>query len=184
MTNQIITGVFTLMGVVVGLLGERWVRTWGEVQCKIDWWSTRGAGGLDSPGGVQVQERQLRVTFLNRKDVPVTVWDMRVVFYRGDKALNEKERPHTEFADAEVGRRSLDLVNLPPRIPVTRTITVTPGRDEPDKQQAVEEADRVEFVAIIEGTGDIRMKLASWKDLTPYHTATEHRPWWRRFVGG
>ena len=106
---------------------------------------------------------------MNRKDVPVTVWDMRVVFYKGDKLLDEAERPHIEFLDARAtrGRSPLDLVNLPPRIPVTRTISVAPGHNELDRQRAVEEADRVQFVAIIDGAKDIRMQLALWEDLTP-----------------
>jgi hypothetical protein len=31
-----IAGVFTLLGVVVGLFGERWVRSWGKVRCEIE----------------------------------------------------------------------------------------------------------------------------------------------------
>ena len=161
MIGQIVaTGIFTLLGVVVGLFGERWVRTWGKVECKTDWQPVRGEVSPDSPGGVRFLERQLKVTFLNRKDVPVTVWDMRVVFYKGGNALDEEERPHMEFVGP--GRTPLDLVNLPPRVPVTRTISVTPGHNETARQRAVEEADKVEFVAIMDGAKDIRRELAPW----------------------
>jgi hypothetical protein len=96
-SDQVVTGIFTLLGVAMGLFGERWVRTWGAVRCDLDWWVARSAGSVDSPGGVEVQERQLKATFSNRKDIPVTIWDMRVVFYKGDKPLDEGERPHLEF---------------------------------------------------------------------------------------
>jgi len=40
--DTIAVGVFsivgTLLGVVLGLFGERWVRRWGEVRCDIDSW--------------------------------------------------------------------------------------------------------------------------------------------------
>jgi hypothetical protein len=166
-SDQVVTGIFTLLGVAMGLFGERWVRTWGAVRCDIDWRVTRSAGSVDSPGGVEVQERQLKATFSNRKDIPVTIWDMRVVFYRGDEPLDEAERPHTQFTSAGGGRTSFSPLNLPPRVPVSRTIFVSTGHNESDRQRAVEEADRVEFEAIIEETRDITMRLALWSELTP-----------------
>jgi hypothetical protein len=146
MTDQIVTGIFTLLGVALGLFGERWVRTWGEVRCDIGWEVTRSAGS-------EVQERQLKATFSNRKDIPVTIWDMRVVFYKGDRPLGEGERPHMQFAGDGGGRKPFSPVNLPPRIPVTRTIFIFPGHDEADRRRAVEEADRAEFEALIDEAG-------------------------------
>jgi hypothetical protein len=52
-----------------------------------------------------------------------------------------------------------ELATLHPRIPVSRTVYVPPGRDESRRKKAVEEADRVEFVAVIEGAKDIRTRL-------------------------
>jgi len=153
MTDQVVTGIFTLLGVALGLFGERWVRTWGEVRCDIGWEVTRSAGS-------EVQERQLKATFANRKDIPVTIWDMRVVFYKGDEPLDEGERPHTQFTGDGGGRRPFSPVNLPPRIPVSQTIFVFTGIDEADRQRAVEEADRVEFEALIDEARDITMRLA------------------------
>jgi len=43
MIDQIVTVAGTLLGVVVGLLGGRWARTLGKVQCAIRWWSARFA---------------------------------------------------------------------------------------------------------------------------------------------
>ena len=170
MTSAIVTGVFgvvgTLLGVVLGLFGERWVRTWGEVRCDIRWSVGGSAGSVDSPGGVEVQERQLQATFLNRKDVPVTIWGMRVDFYKGGKLLNDEERPNLEFAGSRGGRRPVfDLTTLHPRIPATLTVFVSPGHNEDRRQRAVEDADRIEFVAVIEGAKDKRKRLAPWDTL-------------------
>ena len=167
MYDQVVTGIFTLLGVAMGLFGERWVRTWGAVRCDIDWWVARSSVSVDSPGGVEVQERQLKATFSNRKDIPVTVWDMRVVFYKKDKPLEEEERPHIEFSGVGGGRVPFSPVNLPPRIPVTRKMFVTPGHNQSDRQRAVEEADRVEFEAIIDEARHITMRLAFWNELAP-----------------
>ena len=170
-TGQVVTGVFTLVGAllggVTGLLGERWSRTWGKVVCKLDWSPTMSTYSAQSPSGHHVTQRSLKVTFLNRKDVPVTVWGMRVVFYNGARPLAEEERPHLEIADAEGGPE--DPVTLPPRVHVTRTLTlnVAPGRNEALRQRAVEEADRIEFVAVLEGARDKSEKLALWGSQAP-----------------
>jgi hypothetical protein len=62
------------------------------------------AGSVDGPGGVEVMQRQLGVTFLNRKDVPVSVWDLRVVFYKGGQPLGTEERPSLQFSGEHGGR--------------------------------------------------------------------------------
>ncbi len=85
---------------------------------------------------------------------------MRVVFYKGADPLTEEERPHLEVADAEGGPE--DPVALPPHVHVTRTVNVYPRHNEDIRQRAVEEADRVEFVAIMDGAKDIREELALW----------------------
>ena len=80
----------------------------------------------------------------------MTIWDIRVVFYRGDEPLNEAERPHMQFTSAGGGRTSFSPLNRPPRVPVSSTIFVTTGYNEANRQRAVEEAERVLFEAIIE----------------------------------
>ena len=59
-------------------------------------------------------------------------------------------------------------VDLPPRAPVTQTIFVSPGHNESDRQRAVEEADRVEFEAIIDEARDITIRLALWNELAQH----------------
>jgi hypothetical protein len=156
MDEQIITGIFTLLGVSVGLFGERLVRRLGGVRCSIDSWFIQ-RGGARPDGGTTAEERRLQVTFLNRKELPVTVLDMRVVFYEGDNPLEDWTRPHMEFVDDRDQKSPLGLVNLPPFLAVTRTISVTPGRD--DKLRALEEADKAEFVASIVGARDKWLEL-------------------------
>jgi hypothetical protein len=41
---------------------------------------------------------------LNRKDVPVSVWDLRVVFYKGGQPLGTEERPSLQFSGEHGGR--------------------------------------------------------------------------------
>ena len=175
--------LLVVAGAVVTVLVQRWVRSTGGVNYDICWKNTRGAGSVDRPGGVEVQQRQLTVTFENRKDVPVTVRGIRVVFYKGDKPSDEEESPYMEFKRDRGEWGPFELVSLPSRIPVTRTISVAPGDNEPDRQRAVEEADRVEFEATIDGAKDIRIELALWNSLEPQ---TEHyrQAWWRRVFGG
>ena len=93
-------------------------------------------------------------------------------FYKGGKPLNDEERPNLEFAGSRGGRRpSFELTTLYPRIPATLTVMVSPGHNEDRRQRAVEEADRIEFVAVIEETKDIRTRLAPWDELEPHREA-------------
>jgi hypothetical protein len=175
----IAAGVFGIAGAVVGsavgLIGQRWIRTLGEVRCETRWYPEQTAASESEASGVEVQQRHLEVTFRNGKDVPVTVWDMEVVFYKGEKHIDEDKRPVVDFADpASVphGGRPLEPVNLPPHVPVTCTLRVVPVLPaiviayDPVKVQALKEADRVEFVAHMVGARDIVKRLAPWQDLT------------------
>jgi hypothetical protein len=159
------------------------VRTLGGLDCDIYWQNTRSAGSVDSPGGVEVLQPQLNITFKNRKDIPVTVRSMRVELYRGDKPLDKEERPDTQFTREPGGQGPFELVNLPPRIPVSRTIIVDPGHNQRDKQRAVKEADRVGFQATIDAATEVRIGLAPW-DTLEAQPAYFHRPWWRDIFGG
>ena len=92
MTGQVVTGLFTLFGTVIGvalgLFGERWLRTWGAVECKVAAWRPQRTAA-HAGGGTTVEERWLEVMFLNQKDLPVTVLDMRVEFFKGGQPLEE-----------------------------------------------------------------------------------------------
>jgi hypothetical protein len=99
------------------------------------------------------KESHLDVRFLNEKELPVVVWDMRVEFYKGDEPLEEWEHPTALFADEATARRSSSgPVNLPPRVAFTRTIVLIAGRE--DKRRELAAANRAVFVADISGARD------------------------------
>jgi hypothetical protein len=174
----VVGGVFSVLGVVLGLFGQRWVRSRGEVLCTIDWRAVRSGVNVSRSDGVDVYERRLQITFLNRKDLPVTVSEMRVVFYRGGKPLGERETPHVEFVNASDQTTPVGPVDLTPGVSVTRTLSVAPGTPttpglpvtspDPNKLRAVQETDRVVFMATMIGTRDKSEDLAPWQDLTPW----------------
>jgi len=167
MGDAIITGVFTLLGVVVGLFGARWVRSWGKVRCEIDSWQPSTKGGQLAAGYIGVEERRLQVTFLNQKDLTVTVWDMQLAFYKGSEPIEAWAHPHLEFVDDHAQRKPLGRVDLPPRVSVPLAIHATLGRD--DKRYAMEGVDRAEFVASIVGAKDIRRALPGpWHQPPPF----------------
>lgn len=157
--DTIAVGVFSIVGTILGgtlgLVGERLVRKIGKVECKIDnYWIQQGAA---RSGGGTAEERRLQVTLLNRKELPVTVTDMRVVFYKENKPLEDWTRPNISFVDGSVQGSPVDLVNIPAYTGVTRTMSLIPGRD--DKLRELENADRAEFVAVIVGAKDITVEL-------------------------
>lgn len=188
----VVGGIFTLLGVVTGLFGERWVRSRGEVRCEIDW--STGLGAATPEGGTQVWDRLLELTFLNRKDVPVTVWAMEVVFYKDDKPLSEGEGPHVSFINEQDQTSPMGTVNLPSHEPVTRKLVVELGTPaefgrrvrspDPDKLRVVQKAERVEFVARMVGARDIRENLTRWQDPTNCRKTVTSPSWWRRVFGG
>jgi len=55
------------------------------VQCMID----EGDWCVERNRGSAVVERRLRVAFINRKELPVTLWDMSVEFFTGGVPLEE-----------------------------------------------------------------------------------------------
>ena len=65
--DTIAVGVFTivgtLLGVALGLFGERWMRSWGEVRCEI----TGCRLNVGTPEGPE--EIFLDVRFLNEKEL-------------------------------------------------------------------------------------------------------------------
>jgi len=139
------------------------------VQCMIkedDWYVPEGAYPI---GGDIPRERRLRVMFRNGKELPVTVWDMRVEFYKAGRPLEEWTewtRPRVQLVEESHNISELRAVILPPHIPVSLEIRVTPlGAHDTDQEQAaklrvLEEAERAEFVANLIDARDKRMELA------------------------
>jgi hypothetical protein len=120
--------VGAVVGVMVGLFGERWLRRWGDVECRIeegDWYVERGRGG-------DVKERRLRVAFINRKELPVTLSDVRIEFSKkGGEPLEEWARPLVRLvkepgslADERISKFA--AVTLHPHILVPLEFSVVP----------------------------------------------------------
>ena len=173
-TATLIAGVLgivgAVVGVMVGLFGERWLRRWGEVECRIekgDWYVERDRGG-----GV-VKERRLRVAFLNRKELPVTLWGVRIEFSKGGEPLEEWARPLVRLvkepgsiADERI-TDELGAVTLPPHIPVPLEFSVLPeggamqGTDQEraEKLRTLKETDSATFVATFFDARPKREKL-------------------------
>jgi hypothetical protein len=158
--DTIAVGVFSIVGAVagalVGLLGERWVRSRGNVQCMILAW-TENEGNNAGPS-----VRGLEVRFVNEKELPVIVLDMRVEFYEGGKPLEEWARPSLQFVNEANFKSQLSPMNVPSRSAVTQQFIVAAGRE--DIQRELAQTDRGEFVAKIVGAGEKRAELPSpWR---------------------
>jgi hypothetical protein len=127
-----------------------------------DWYAPEDAYALlsDTP-----RYRRLRVKFLNHKDLPVTVWGLRVEFYKGDKLLEEWARPHVHLVDESGSISELRQVPLPPYITVPlELLVISLGAHDTDEQQAaklqeLKEADRAVFVATFIGAKEERREL-------------------------
>jgi hypothetical protein len=66
-------GVLDIVGVAVGLFGERWVRRWGDVRCVIeddDWYVARGIVDWESSNDPKVNQIQEQT---QQKPLPIYV---------------------------------------------------------------------------------------------------------------
>jgi hypothetical protein len=147
-SDHVVTGIFTLLGVALGLFGERWVRRRGDVRCSIDSWQNVTDTGIPN------EERKVEATFLNEKDVNAVVWNIQVVFH---KEGQDPFCPTLTFSDGPSRGQVVGVLNLPPWVAVTRRMKVSLYY--PDDLQKAKEADRAEFVATIAGVGKKREEL-------------------------
>jgi hypothetical protein len=122
------------------------------------------AGSVDGPGGVEVMQRQLGVTFLNRKDVPVSVWDLRVCSTRGDSpSVPRSARACSSRASTAGGTVR---TGAPPSTYTRDANRVRRALHQPRKAAAIARGgpDRVRGR---DRGGQDRTQLARWNDLTP-----------------
>ena len=97
---------------------------------------------------------------MNRKELlvtAVTVWDVRVEFYKQDAPLAEWARPTTQLVGERGEISPMDPMALPPHIPVRLTLSIRPERD--DIRQEMANVDRAEFVEPLIGASDQRRDL-------------------------
>ena len=101
-------------------------------------------------GGVNAQERRLQVTFLNRKELPVTVGHMQVAFYKGaGPSRGGHGRTWSSWTISTVEAHCIG----PGGPPAGRVRRVHDSPDPRSRRQAgaMEGVDRAEFVANIVG---------------------------------
>jgi hypothetical protein len=119
-----------------------------------DWYVPEGA----YPRSDIPSERRLRVTFRNGKELPVTVWDVRVEFCKGGRPFEEWAewaRPRVQLVEESGNRSEFRHEILPPYIPVSLEIRVSPldahdtDQEEASKLREMAEADRAVFVATL-----------------------------------
>jgi hypothetical protein len=152
---RLIVAVLGLIVLLVGPFVTHYVRALGKVQCTVDFWYPQRVGFR--PSGSVAEERRLQVTFSNRKDVSVTVSEMRVEFFKDGQSLADWTRPHMDFVDEHDRKSPVGPVNILPQLHEQRMISVTPGRA--DIVRELQKADRAVFVASIDGVGDKRVEL-------------------------
>jgi hypothetical protein len=134
----VVGGVFTLLGGALGLFGERWVRTWGKVRCKmepIELWVFSGSEepvtlhSLPIPTELLVRDDAeqdpawgdegaaryfLNVKFFNEKETTTGLRDVVIVF-DGDPPLEKMMQDRSTWQAGPNARpmAGLEFVNLP-----------------------------------------------------------------------
>jgi hypothetical protein len=170
LAGGLVGGVFTIIGVFLGLIGEPLLRRRGKVRCDIvrDTWQIL-VGTPETP-----VESPFEVTFWDGKEIPIAVMGVRMEFYKGRKMLEEWARPDLRFTTG--GIIAPPPWNLPARETVVRTITVVADAESEDKQRELAKTDRAVFVASVVGARDKRKKLVPpWRPVQ----RPQERPWWR-----
>lgn len=169
MAVGIFTTIGTLLGVVVGLLAERFLRTLGEVVCETEplRWTFRydmGPGdnrrprhmiGLGPIGRGDVAqatsvEYRFGADFYNGRDLPTGLRALEVLFHRPhDQPMRATPQDGRTWRTQEVGGRAigsrmdpLKVLNLPPKQLVSLEVRGTV----PDPAR-LERCERVELIA-------------------------------------
>jgi hypothetical protein len=172
LAGGLVGGVFTIIGVFLGLIGEPLLRRRGKVRCDIarDTWHIP-VGTQETP-----VESPFEVTFWNGKEIPIAVMGVRMEFYKGTTMLEEWARPDLVFEIADGGALEPLPWNLPAREAVVRTIRVVSDRENIQRQRKLAETDRAVFVASVVGARDKRKELVPpWRPVQ----RPQERPWWR-----
>ena len=154
LAGGLVGGVFTIIGVFLGLIGEPLLRRRGKVRCDIarDAWQIQ-VGTPETP-----VESQFDVTFWNGKEIPIAVMGVRMEFYKGKRKLEEWARPDLVFGTEEALLGPLPW-NLPAREAVVQSIRVIADAESEDKQRELAKTDRAVFVASVVGARDKRKEL-------------------------
>ncbi len=130
-SDTIAVGVFSivgsLLGVAIGLFGERWLRSRGPLYCTPCNWSGLQANADDGRGSWTVTplesaadatsaEYTVDLDLFNGKDITAGLWDLRVVLEcNGGELISE---PQDRATATEVARQmnydNIGFTNIPP----------------------------------------------------------------------
>lgn len=148
--GALVGGLIGLVSSLAALLVQRHMRTRGEVHCKIVAW----VGSAISPD--VFEERHFEVRFFNEKEVGVGMWNVLVEFRDEEGGLMAGLYP--KFAD---NGRTVEVLNLPSRVPLSWTMIVTAGG--PIQLPKVRRAPTVRFTADLPGGGRFEKAMPTWE---------------------
>ena len=144
----VVGGVLGIVGVAVGLFGERYIRERGKVRCEIDAWT-----GADNPSFGAPEVRHFEVNLYNEKDVALALWDIHVEFVPED---GEPERVGLELTST--GER-VSMLNLPSHVAISEGMRVTARGA---TLHRIQHARKLRFVGIIPGGKEFSKELPRW----------------------
>jgi hypothetical protein len=166
--------LFSLFASQLTLFVDRYLRERGEVIFEVKGQGWIGSSRLYSPEEFSPEEaaerisqasdhelalfyenRDFEVRFRNTKEVGVSLWDISVVFSRGEQHLSI-----LDAYDAPTGSR-LDLLNIPAKEAKSHVVRVWVSQSAEKMRQAWE-ADRVEMAVTVVGEGRIYAALPRW----------------------
>src|SRR5215208_1517055 len=100
--GALIASVFSLLGVVVGVVVQYQLRRRGELFIQARSWASRNLERGQAA-------RRFEVRCFNERDVGISLWDARVEFYRGGKRLDFIPAERADDIEAEVGPIDLEF---------------------------------------------------------------------------
>lgn len=147
MTDLIATGVFTLLGVALGLFGERYLRERGKLDCQVEAWT----GGAWSS---RTQEfRHFEVRFYNAKEIALPVWDIHM-----ELASDGKAPERVELYSTSTGAK-VSMLNVAPSTVVSEGLKATVGGE---LLESLRRGRKARFVGAIPGRRGVSKDLPPW----------------------
>jgi len=155
LTVNSLTPFVRLVGVLAGLVVERFLRSFGRLWCEPSEWKMKFVAEGDPMGGYEevVPEKaegveySVRLDLFNGKEIPVGLRDITIVFgCEGDEELVHKPWDSTTgmFSLGRTDYAKLVVVNLPPRQWVH--LPLHGGFNDQDEARLLAKWRRVEFV--------------------------------------
>jgi hypothetical protein len=150
--DAIAVGIFsivgTLLGVLVGLLGERYARERGKLHCEIDAWTGEERNSYGAP-----EVRHFEATFYNEKDVALALWEVHM------EAVQEDGETDLVGLQLTSTGEWVNVLNLPPHVAISQTMKATAGGE---VLYRLKHAHQLRFVGVIAGGKELIRELPSW----------------------